>query len=332
MIVQKRMNSYHSRMTILCGCVLIVMFIVSSCSEPKAPTNLQVTACDAYSIGLSWDAVDGASGYILSWNTGAGTESSSDSLDGASAVKTTIPNLTPNTHYYFSLRSLVNNRISQNVSVDTITAKAVFSIVASADGGGSITPSGVHQFPQDTSIEFKVSSTPGYVFDSLVVNKSNLGPEAVYPVGKLSSDMAIHAYFSQKQKGSPPPPPPRTIKETLKGRWTFRVPAKESKWIGYMVINTVTDTTFDGFMTITIMPHSTEYNQRSDIRGTIYRNDGNNFHINFTRIIQHPDGEIGSQVYDADLAIGALQMQGSYEDFDRNGVPRNSGSTFRCTR
>lgn len=70
-------------------------------SPPTTPGALSVTSTGATSVGLSWGAATGQTGYRVEWSTDNTFATKSSATVGSGVTTYTVPSLTPGTLYYF---------------------------------------------------------------------------------------------------------------------------------------------------------------------------------------------------------------------------------------
>ncbi|MFC1558801.1 SBBP repeat-containing protein, partial [candidate division KSB1 bacterium] len=116
--------------------------------------------------------------------------------------------ITPNSGY--EIDSVLVDSVSQGVitsytfsNVDSNhTIHAIFSpipsytVIALADSGGTIAPSGTLAVAQDSSITFTITPNSGYETDSVMVDSISQGPITSYTFSSVDSNHTIHAIFS----------------------------------------------------------------------------------------------------------------------------------------
>ena len=108
----------------------------TSCCTNNVPAPTVIATNTAYTVTLTWAAVDGATGYEVSWNNGAWTAASSP------LVKST---LTASTTYTYKVRATYNEAVhcGARVASGNVTTDDVYSVTYSGGTGtGSCSPSG----------------------------------------------------------------------------------------------------------------------------------------------------------------------------------------------
>jgi hypothetical protein len=107
-------GSYIVGVLVSDGTVINYDIVVITASEgaalPAAPVGLQAVAGDAL-VSLSWGAVDGATGYMIYWNTTGNVTTSSNWMGPITSIQASLGGLTNGTTYYY--RVAARNALGQ---------------------------------------------------------------------------------------------------------------------------------------------------------------------------------------------------------------------------
>ena len=81
-----------------------------------------------------------------------------------------------------------------NIYVDFL-AVPIYTITASAETGGTISPSGAVQVSETWSREFTITTFPGHAIDSVIVDGNSVGDVSTYTFNNITKDHTISVMF-----------------------------------------------------------------------------------------------------------------------------------------
>ena len=155
--------------------------ILRALYEGKRRSEIQVVA-----INDLGDAKTNA--HLTRYDTAHGPFPFPVGVDGDSLVVDGV-NLGSQTTYTFS-NVTANHTIAAYFSVD------VFTITASANGNGSVTPAGVTNVNYDGSQAYTIAANVGHHLDSVLVDGVNQGAVTSYTFSNVVANHTIEAFFS----------------------------------------------------------------------------------------------------------------------------------------
>lgn len=159
----------------------------------------------AAQVTLAWDSNDPVpDGYRVYYRTEGGHYDYSAPVwpqqsDDSTLTTCTIDNLSADTTYSFVVRAFVeneesgdSNEISYHTPAATITS---YTISAGSGPNGSVYP-GSATVNQGESQTFSFTADDGYAIADVQVDGVSVGPVSSYTFSSVSSDHAIHAFFT----------------------------------------------------------------------------------------------------------------------------------------
>jgi lysophospholipase L1-like esterase len=142
------------------GQQVIADLIVASLPQsiPSTPTSLAHGTVTSTTVPLTWDAMTGADGYLVKYDTDSGFANNYDPIDTASAMTTALA-LDPNTQYYFKVAAYNDAGTSAYCVAITATTSAL-PLVAPVLSRVSKTDTSVTVSWTDAT-----GGTPGYFYE-----------------------------------------------------------------------------------------------------------------------------------------------------------------------
>lgn len=99
--------------------------------------------------------------------------------------------------------AFTNVTSNQTITVEFVETGVTpqFTITASANGDGTITPAGASTVLEGNSVSYSIAANSGNKIDSVVVDGTSVGAVAAYTFNAVTADHAITAYFSAESTG-----------------------------------------------------------------------------------------------------------------------------------
>ena len=105
--------------------------------------------------------------------------------------------------YYFAATAIgtdgSESGYSNQISYTVPSPPAIYTITASAEAGGSISPSGAVLVNSGNSQSFTIKSNTGYLINSVLVDNQSVGAVSSYTFSNISASHTISASFTQNQ-------------------------------------------------------------------------------------------------------------------------------------
>lgn len=163
-----------------------------------APTNIIIDTVDTETAKIYWDGENGTS-WIVSYKAETDTVYQIDTVYFGSYD---FQGLTSSTNYQVQIVSICGeNRTSAIADTSFTTAEFIpdpvyYTITATADAGGSITPSGNIRILEGTDTTFLITPDEEYVIQSVLVNDVNVGNATTYTFRNVQGDSSIRVAFA----------------------------------------------------------------------------------------------------------------------------------------
>ncbi|MDL2297431.1 choice-of-anchor J domain-containing protein, partial [Bacteroidales bacterium OttesenSCG-928-E04] len=162
-----------------------------------APTDIVIDSIDTESAKISWDAENG-----IEWVVRYKSEDDDEyQIDTVMTNSYDFTELTSSTHYLVEIFSICGEkRISAAIDTSFTTDEFIpdpvyYTITATADAGGTITPSGEIRILEGTDTTFHILPNEEYVIQSVLVNEVNVGNVTSYTFRNVQGDSSIRVIF-----------------------------------------------------------------------------------------------------------------------------------------
>jgi hypothetical protein len=185
--------------------VMSAPLVVQPVSPPSAPSNILATT-SASSITLTWSpSTQGTypiAGYAIYRGTSQGNESPTPiATVGSNTTTYTDKDVISGTTYYYYVKAFDNqNPPDYSQASNEISAKVeTFTITATADSGGTITPSGNIVVNYGGSKTFTITPDKGYKISDVKVDGKSVGAVSTYTFTNVTDNHTIEATFEKNQ-------------------------------------------------------------------------------------------------------------------------------------
>lgn len=151
-------------------------------------------------VTLIWDANEiPPDGYRIFQRTESGTYDYSTPNWSGTETMCTLYDLVEGETYYYVVRAFIgvdestdSNEIAYSVG---LTAAPGYTISSSAQGNGSISPSGIITVAEGSSQSYGISSQTGYLIKDVLVDGQSVGAVTAYTFTDITTDHTITAMF-----------------------------------------------------------------------------------------------------------------------------------------
>ena len=156
---------------------------------------------DSAEVTLAWDGNSQPGVTVTGYRVYYGTDGDSYPSKGCDVAKTTckVSDLVDGETYYFvatAYNSYGESGYSDPVSYTVPDVLEEFTITASTDGDGDITPSGSVTVIEGQSETFSISAHSGFHIDVVLVDGVSQGASSTYTFNDLSANHTIYATFA----------------------------------------------------------------------------------------------------------------------------------------
>jgi hypothetical protein len=156
---------------------------------------------DSADVTLAWDGVSQSGVSVTGYRVYYSTDSSSGLTKGYEGASTscTVTDLAEGETYHFfatAYNSYGESEPSDSVSYTVPDVLQTFTIAASADGYGSISPSGTVSLTEGHSKTFTITPNSGFHIQDVLVDGTDIGASSQYTFNEISANHIIHATFA----------------------------------------------------------------------------------------------------------------------------------------
>jgi len=156
---------------------------------------------DSADVTLAWDGVSQTGVTVNGYRVYYSTDSSSGLTKGCEVASTSckVSGLDDGKTYHFvatAYNSYGESEPSDPVSYTVPDVLQTFTIAASADGYGSISPSGSVSLIEGHSKTFTITPNSGFHIQDVLVDGTDIGASSQYTFNEISANHIIHATFA----------------------------------------------------------------------------------------------------------------------------------------
>jgi hypothetical protein len=174
-------------------------------------TAALLTAAPAYAadVYLAWDGVSQTGVTVTGYRVYYGTETGSYTDKGCDVTTTSckVSGLNQGQTYHFvatAYNGYGESAPSDSVAYTVPDPLQTFTLNASAEGYGSISPSGTINITEGQSKTFTISADNGYKIKDVLVDKQSVGAVSAYTFNDIDANHTITAAFEAALAGSAP--------------------------------------------------------------------------------------------------------------------------------
>ena len=191
---RRRLGDKESALSrILFSCLLTILVFCLSLSG--------LSAGHASSVTLSWNpnTEQTLAGYKVFYGTSSGSYATN--VDSGKINSSTLSGLQDGKTYYFAVKAyntaLLESGFSNEVSYNTpVTTPVSYTLTASSDSNGSISPLGTVSVSLGTGQTFTMTPKTGYKVSAVEVDGANKGTLTSYTFSNVSANHTIKATFA----------------------------------------------------------------------------------------------------------------------------------------